>query len=240
MGTKLGKYTLVALTLTFGWEPSPGVYSVPATAISSYHHAHLPPDPEDNGDDHCASVTYVDDGVLVAAAIGSLLTITGMVYEEGMVLSLGSDAVSRDKYEAEGDWTTRKICFGIQFDTEAETVTLPEQRVLKLRHFLRQPRWARGSSGATPARCLRVPRGTCISGRTVGVDEVQAGCWTTATCEATGAPPILCTTGGVGRVLRRYGLDARNTRQPGGVARFDVEPIQGGADAGGTDGRRRA
>ena len=89
MGTRLGKYTFVATTLTFGWEPSPGIYSVAATAISSYHMAHVPENPRDNGGESLASVTYVDDGILIAVDIGVLPEVCARVYELGMVLTLG-------------------------------------------------------------------------------------------------------------------------------------------------------
>ena len=144
MGTRLGKYTFVATTLTFGWEPSPGIYSVAATAISSYHTAHVPENPRDNGGESLASVTYVDDGILIAVDIGVLPEVCARVYELGMVLTLGEGAVSLDKLEAEGAWETVTSCLGIVFDTVKEEVRLSSARIQRLEVFLRQPLCARG------------------------------------------------------------------------------------------------
>ena len=72
IAARLGGYVFVALTLTFGWEPSPGVYNVFATALSSYHNAHMPSDPAVNGTLPLCSLTYVDDGMIFVLDIGVL------------------------------------------------------------------------------------------------------------------------------------------------------------------------
>ncbi len=44
-----------------------------------------------------------------------------------------------DKNLEEGGWEQRKICWGILYDTLKETVTLPEAKLLKAYHLLRDP-----------------------------------------------------------------------------------------------------
>ena len=44
---------------------------------------------------------------------------------------LGPDSVNPEKNAEEGGWDLEKVCWGLTYKTEPETVTLPEAKLLK-------------------------------------------------------------------------------------------------------------
>eukprot|EP00952_Eustigmatos_sp_NYUAD-ZCMA_P013184 52521-Eustigmatos_ZCMA.PRE.2 len=146
---ELGDYTIVLVVLSFGWAASPRAYSVISDAISAFHNGHRPAETDVNGRQLFVSFTYVDDGMLAEPDIGYRPWASGQVYERGVVVALGEDAVSQSKKEAEGRWSVEATLLGIITNTADETVTLPHTAIAKGRRELQAPQWARGCTTVT-------------------------------------------------------------------------------------------
>jgi hypothetical protein len=131
---------IILLVLTFGWCGSPPVYGVASEAISVLHRSHRPANPERDGEEPFESHTYIDDGNLIEPDIGKRLEQSAQCYEDSMVAVLGPGAVSQDKKEAEGQWSTVAITLGIEVNTTTMRLGLPAPKLERLLLILDEER----------------------------------------------------------------------------------------------------
>ena len=128
--------TAVLLVLTFGWAGSPGEWTPWALATLCYHRAFAPADAVRDGPEAFRAHMLMDDAVLVEPDIGRRPALSASVYDAGARAILGPAAINVSKLAEEGEMRTCQTAWGLTFDTEQQTVRLPEQRILKGAHLL--------------------------------------------------------------------------------------------------------
>ena len=116
VGLGLGDFISIHLCLTFGSAISPGNYDFFSKAIEMGHRAHGPPVPRRDGASRFRSHTLVDDGVIVAAALGASKRYSSATYLWNMRMALGPHAVNIEKAREEGPFLSRQIMWGIGVD----------------------------------------------------------------------------------------------------------------------------
>ena len=82
--------------------------------------------------------------------------------ERGMKQLLGAGALNKEKKVEEGRFEVEKLCWGLLFQTERETLRLPEVKVSKIRVLAANPHFDAGSMVR-----LGVPRGCEAAGTTM-------------------------------------------------------------------------
>eukprot|EP00969_Alexandrium_andersonii_P018911 825555-Alexandrium_andersonii.AAC.1 len=69
----------------------------------------------------------MDDGVLCEPALGVRPWLSEAAYLEGMRRCLGPKALNEKKDALEGQFSVRQLVWGLEYDTEAGTVAIPER-----------------------------------------------------------------------------------------------------------------
>ena len=129
----------IYFVFTFGWTGSPGEWMVWAWAVKLFHAAHAPHDARWNDTVPFHSHFLMDDQVVAEPDIGTRAQQSVQVAEDGIRSILGPDALNLEKDEEEGAPETRKICWGLLYDTEAELVSMPRPKVEKAAFLLADP-----------------------------------------------------------------------------------------------------
>ena len=135
-GLRVANYILIYLSLYFGWKGSPGNWGVISTLTMQYIAAHKPKSGRTHGPESFEAFQFVDDGGFVEPALGLRPWLCSHLWERCVSLSLGHNAINVKKRDLEGTFGTRALMWGIIVDTRAETISLPEDKVLKARILL--------------------------------------------------------------------------------------------------------
>ena len=83
--------------------------------------------------------TLMDDTILVEPCIGLRPRLSMAWAEQCLRLVFGPEAINEKKKGLEGTFATKQIVWGIEYDTELETVAYPELKVMKLRLIAGDP-----------------------------------------------------------------------------------------------------
>ncbi|GMF44372.1 unnamed protein product [Phytophthora fragariaefolia] len=106
----------------FGWTRSPGFYEIVGGVISYIHgnptNATYP--------DGFFNYHWVDDHINVAVDDGSSCVEIDRSFRFTMVAVLGADTINYKKFTA---WGTRQRVLGLEFDSAAESVSMPPEKV---------------------------------------------------------------------------------------------------------------
>eukprot|EP00974_Lingulodinium_polyedra_P103059 9977220-Lingulodinium_polyedra.AAC.1 len=119
------------LAMVFGWSGAPGEWMAWAWALKKYHESWAPSRPSWNDAVAFHSFYLMDDQVLVEPDVGTRPSESVLVGREGTLKLLGPGAINLAKEAEEGAWETRKINWGVLYDTEAGTRALPEAKLQK-------------------------------------------------------------------------------------------------------------
>ena len=141
--------TLVYGYLTFGWCGAPGEYMHFAWVIKLAHAAFAPEDSrwEDSVPFH--SFVLMDDTVLIEPEIGLRPQLSVALSEHVTKETLGEKSINKAKDALEGKLECRKLIWGLVYDTQTNTRSLPAAKLEKAYHLLHLPEFDSG--------CTRVP-----------------------------------------------------------------------------------
>ena len=132
--------TLVYGYLTFGWCGAPGEYMGFAWLLKLAHQAFGPEDPKwEDTDVAFHSFVLMDDQVLIEPDIGCRPWTSVQTAEEATRAALGPDSINPEKDQEEGQMETRKLIWGLLYDTERNTRSLPPVKLEKAFYLLHLP-----------------------------------------------------------------------------------------------------
>ena len=117
---------IIELACPFGWTGSPSFYDLFGSAIWFVHGTRrnrLNPDGFFN-------YHWVDDHVNVAVSVGNNLEECELSLRQAMVNVLGVHAINEEKFSG---WHTKLKVLGLLFDTEAQTIEMPPDKIEKAR-----------------------------------------------------------------------------------------------------------
>ena len=123
--------TVVYLVSSFGFSGSPGEWTAWGKSTEEFLRAHRPARPRRDLSWGFDSRILVDDNVLVEPWVGLRPWVASDVYEIGVRGLLGEAAVNQEKDLIEGPFRTFQTVWGLDVETEAEEVHLPEKGVMK-------------------------------------------------------------------------------------------------------------
>ncbi|CAL1147366.1 unnamed protein product [Cladocopium goreaui] len=150
--------TIVYGFLTFGWCGAPGEYMHYAWVIKLAHEAFAPENSrwEDTVPYH--SFVLMDDTVLIEPEIG-LRPETSVALTEHLTRAvLGDASINEGKDWLEGRLETRKLIWGLIYDTQTNTRSLPSAKLEKAYHLLHLPDFDSGCTHV-PLRLIQELRG---------------------------------------------------------------------------------
>eukprot|EP00438_Fugacium_kawagutii_P016374 Skav203835 [mRNA] locus=scaffold4932:42892:55316:- [translate_table: standard] len=150
--------TVVYNSLTFGWVGAPGEYMLFAWVLKLGHSAFCPPDAEWNDATCFQSLVLMDDAVLIEPKVGIRPWLSVKTMEVCTQAALGPGAINAAKDEVEGALETRKLIWGLMYDTENNTRTLPAQKLEKASHLLHLPEFDHGNT-RVPLKLVQELRG---------------------------------------------------------------------------------
>ena len=131
--------TVIYLVSSFGFSGSPGEWSVWGRATEDFLTSHRPAIPRRDLSAPFTSRILVDDNVLVEPLVGLRPWVAAEVYEKGVKMMLGSNAVNAEKDSIEGPFRTFQTVWGLDVETKVEEVHLPEKRIMKGAVLLSDP-----------------------------------------------------------------------------------------------------
>lgn len=150
---------LVYNVLTFGWwRGAPGQFMLFAWTIKSAFHSLKPTDPEWNDTTPFRSLVLMDDTIICEPDIGLRPHYAVTAVEELTRRVLGPEAINPAKDAEEGGLTSSKLIWGLLYDTEQGTRTLPSVKLEKASHLLRLAEFDPGNT-KVPLRLLQELRG---------------------------------------------------------------------------------
>ncbi|EGZ22114.1 hypothetical protein PHYSODRAFT_329971 [Phytophthora sojae] len=121
---------VIDASAAFGWSGWPASYGVVAGAIAHIHGNAF----NRFRDSGPFNYYWVDDHINVAAAIGTNCMEVERSLRSSMVIVLGHDAVSEDKFTL---WSPRQQVLGLVFDSAAGTVAMPADKILNAQACVR-------------------------------------------------------------------------------------------------------
>ena len=141
--------TIVYGFLTFGWCGAPGEYMHFAWVIKMAHESFAPENSawEDVVPFH--SFVLMDDTVLIEPDIGLRPEVSVALTERITKKALGERSINQSKDKLEGRLETRKLIWGLIYDTQTNSRSLPGAKLEKAYHLLHLPEFDSG--------CTRVP-----------------------------------------------------------------------------------
>ncbi|CAE7766338.1 kptA [Symbiodinium sp. CCMP2592] len=151
--------TVLYLAMTFGWTGAPGEFMAFAWAIKLLHRACGPDRPEWHDSSSFRSLALMDDSVVIEPDLGLRPQLSVDALEEAIRQTLGPLAINAAKDVEEGTLTTRKLIWGLEFDTEAGTCRLPPLKVERAYHVL-QSRYFDAGQTKVPLKEVQVLRGS--------------------------------------------------------------------------------
>eukprot|EP00438_Fugacium_kawagutii_P034289 Skav220346 [mRNA] locus=scaffold2224:194593:200853:+ [translate_table: standard] len=151
--------TVLYNSLTFGWTGAPGEYMLFAWLIKSGHGMFKPPDAAWNDTVPFQSLVLMDDAVLIEPKIGLRPWASVQTMEVCTKKALGDGAINAAKDEVEGAaLETRKLIWGLLYDTERNTRALPPQKLEKASYLLHLPEFDHGNT-RVPLKLIQELRG---------------------------------------------------------------------------------
>jgi len=120
---------VIELSAPFGWTGSPGFYEIARGAIAHVHGSHT----NDLFPEGFFNYHWVDDHINVSADIGQSCSEADRSLRFAMVTVLGADAINVKKFTA---WSTKQRVLGLEFDSIAETVSMPAEKITKARRIV--------------------------------------------------------------------------------------------------------
>ena len=133
------------LVLVFGFLGAPGEWVVWAWALTVAVGSHGPASPEWHDLSAFFCHFLVDDQVLVEPDLGVRRWMSGRLADRLCRWLLGAESVNPEKNAEEGGFEALKICWGLMYQTDDMTVTLPEAKLLKAYHLLQDPQFDPGN-----------------------------------------------------------------------------------------------
>ena len=150
--------TVLYNSLTFGWCGAPGEYMLFAWLIKLSHSKFRPEDPSWNDLPTFRSLVLMDDAVLIEPKIGMRPWSSVMMMEECTKAALGLGSINAAKDAVEGALETRKLIWGLLYDTESDTRTLPPAKLEKAAFLLHLPEFDHGNT-TVPLKLVQELRG---------------------------------------------------------------------------------
>ena len=151
-------WTAIYTCLTFGWSGSPGEFMIFAWVIKQLHSAFTPECAAWNDTVPFFSFFLMDDQVLIEPDIGLRPFISLALSREAITTVMGPGAINEEKDLEEGTMETQKIIWGLRYDTEARTVSLPSPKLEKAHFLLWLPEFDQGNT-KIPLRLVQELRG---------------------------------------------------------------------------------
>ena len=151
--------TVLYLAMTFGWTGAPGEFMAYAWAVKLLHRACRPDRAEWHDSSAFRSLALMDDSVVIEPDLGLRPQISMDTLESAIRQTLGPLAMNADKDVEEGALTTRKLIWGLEFDTEAGTCRLPPLKVERAYHILQSGFFDAGQR-EVPLKEVQVLRGS--------------------------------------------------------------------------------
>ena len=118
-------------SLTFGWTGAPGEYMLYAWLIKLGHSMFHPSEEAWNDPVAFQSLVLMDDAVLIEPKIGLRPWLSVQTMETCARKDLGDGAINAAKNEIEGALETRKLIWGLLYDTERNTGHCPRRSLRK-------------------------------------------------------------------------------------------------------------
>eukprot|EP00971_Amphidinium_carterae_P343457 6483214-Amphidinium_carterae.1 len=112
-----------------------------AWALKLHHEAHRPPHPTVHDSDDTpaySSKVLMDDCVLVEPDLGFRPHVSEAVYLDGLQCRLGPKSLNLKKDKSEGQFATRCVAWGLEYDTLQLSISMPEPKRLKLAWLVQQ------------------------------------------------------------------------------------------------------
>ncbi|OWZ16602.1 hypothetical protein PHMEG_0009586 [Phytophthora megakarya] len=120
---------IIALSVPFGWTGSPGFYEIVGGAVSHVHGCHY----NDANPIGFFNYYWVDDHINVAANVGRILNDLDRSLRFAMGAILGAGGINDENFTP---WATRQRVLGLEFDSTAELVRMPQTKIDKARRIL--------------------------------------------------------------------------------------------------------
>ena len=137
------------LRCTFGFVHSPAEWDIEAKSIGTYLSATRFQNQRRDGYWGPIGTVYVDDVMMMSIDVGLNPLQTMRATENILKGLLGPSAINLKKHALEGNWATRAIFLGFEFDSELGTISLSAEKLEKARKLLAQPIFDYGSKDIT-------------------------------------------------------------------------------------------
>jgi hypothetical protein len=133
----------------FGFVHSPAEWDIEAKSIGTYLSATRFQNQRRDGYWGPIGTVYVDDVMMMSIDVGLNPLQTMRATENILKGLLGPSAINLKKHALEGNWATRAIFLGFEFDSELGTISLSAEKLEKARKLLAQPIFDYGSKDIT-------------------------------------------------------------------------------------------
>ena len=150
--------TLIYSFLTFGWCGAPGEYMHFAWVIKSAHGSFAPDNHRWEDEVPFHSFVLMDDTVLIEPDLGFRPQLSVALSEYVTKATLGEGSINAAKDALEGKLECRKLIWGLVYDTQSYTRSLPAAKLEKAYHLLHLPDFDSGCD-RVPLRLLQELRG---------------------------------------------------------------------------------
>ena len=145
-----GDLTAVYRVLTFGFRGAPGQYMLFAATIREAFNSHAPTEGSWNDTTPFCTMVLMDDSVLVEPDVGLRPFLAAELLESITRVVLGPQAINEEKDREEGQYSPSQIIWGLAYDTERQSRSLPAPKLEKAAHLLALPDFNRGN------RCVQL------------------------------------------------------------------------------------
>ncbi|GMF51674.1 unnamed protein product [Phytophthora fragariaefolia] len=121
---------IIDMLAPFGWTSSPAFYGAFGGAITWLVCRECPAsmDPSTNDHEPFFAYEWVDDHVLVEPEINNRLHLANEALRLSMLAILGPAAINEEKLST---WETQLQVLGLEFDTDACTISMPQDKIAK-------------------------------------------------------------------------------------------------------------
>ena len=128
--------TIIYNSLTFGWCGAPGEYMLFAWVAKQAFHKHRPSSPEWHGNTPFRGFVLMDDTILIEPMLGVRPWMATVAVEECTRNTLGPSTLNEEKDVLEGKFEVEKLVWGLSYNTERGTRSLPPVKLEKAAHLL--------------------------------------------------------------------------------------------------------
>ena len=137
--------TIIYNSLTSGWCGAPGEYMLFAWVAKQAFHGHRPEDPTWQGSTPFKSFVLMDDTVLIEPLLGVRPWMASCTVEDCTRNTLGPSTLNEEKDLIEGKFEVEKLIWGLNYNTEKGTRSLPAVKLEKASHLLHLPHFDHGN-----------------------------------------------------------------------------------------------